>query len=344
MPTAAIRGRSFSLPFAKSSGKSTWRSSSAPISQRALRSCPSDGSSNAPSPGSTAAAAWPRIGSASTERPWHSCASPQSASCSESPVKKQHDPGQTLREIGYSNGLPSSRTSPCGHCWRNWRSVGSRSATTRSGTSSSTKASASKKSLYASEQDRPDVARRRTQWKKYQGRLDPARLVFIDETWAKTNMTRTHGRAPRGERLVAKAPHGRWRTLTFIAALRCDQICPPVVIDGPINGDWFLAWTEQQLVPTLKRGDVVVLDNLGSHKGKAVRRAIRAAGAKLFFLPPYSPDLNPIEQVFAKLKTLLRKAAERTVEATWRRIGALLAAFSPAECANYIANAGYAST
>jgi transposase len=188
------------------------------------------------------------------------------------------------------------------------------------------------------------VARRRAQWRKYQGRLDPSRLVFIDETWAKTNMTRTHGRAPRGERLVAKVPHGHWRTLTFLAALRRDRIDAPCVIDGPINGESFLAYVEQILVPALKPGDIVIVDNLGSHKGKAVRRAIRAAGAKLFFLPPYSPDLNPIEQVFAKLKTLLRKAAERTVEATWRRIGSLLPAFTPAECANYFANAGYAST
>jgi transposase len=187
------------------------------------------------------------------------------------------------------------------------------------------------------------VARRRAQWKKYQGRLDPARLVFIDETWAKTNMTRTHGRAPRGKRLVAKAPQGRWRTLTFLAALRHDRLEAPCVIDGPINGESFLAYVEQVLVPTLGRGDIVIIDNLGSHKGKAVRRAIRAAGAKLFFLPPYSPDLNPIEQVFAKLKTLLRKAAERTVEATSQRIGALLPAFTPQECANYFVNAGYAS-
>jgi len=187
------------------------------------------------------------------------------------------------------------------------------------------------------------VARRRVQWKKYQGRLDPSRLVFIDETWAKTNMTRTHGRAPRGKRLVAKVPHGRWRTLTFLAALRRDRIDAPCVIDGPINGQSFLAYVEQILVPALKPGDIVIIDNLGSHKGKAVRRVIRAAGAKLFYLPPYSPDLNPIEQAFAKLKTLLRKAAERTIEATWRRIGALLAAFSPAECANYFRNAGYAS-
>jgi transposase len=181
------------------------------------------------------------------------------------------------------------------------------------------------------------------QWKKYQSRLDPARLVFLDETWAKTNMTRRHGRCVRGQRLVAKVPHGRWRTLTFLAALRSDRIAAPCVVDGPINGESFLAYVEQMLVPTLKPGDIVIMDNLGSHKGQAVRRAIRAAGAKLFFLPPYSPDLNPIEQVFAKLKTLLRKAAERTVEATWKRIGVLLGCFTQQECANYFANAGYAS-
>ncbi|MEH2482820.1 transposase [Nitrobacteraceae bacterium AZCC 2146] len=138
-------------------------------------------------------------------------------------------------------------------------------------------------------------------------------------------------------------PKHSWRTLTFLAALRHDRIEAPCVIDGPINGESFLAYVEQVLVPALKPGDIVIIDNLGSHKGKAVRRAIRAAGAKLFFLPPYSPDLNPIEQVFAKLKTLLRKAAERTTEAVWRRIGALLAYFTPLECANYFANAGYAS-
>ena len=156
-------------------------------------------------------------------------------------------------------------------------------------------------------------------------------------------MTRTHGRCPKGQRLNAKVPHGRWRTLTFLAALRHDRIDAPCVLDGPINGQLFLAYVEQFLVPTLKAGDVVIMDNLGSHKGLAVRRAIRTAGAKLLFLPPYSPDLNPIEQVFAKLKTLLRKAGERTVEATWKRIGSLLNAFSPAECANYLANSGYAS-
>ncbi|HEV2677306.1 MAG TPA: IS630 family transposase, partial [Aliidongia sp.] len=178
-----------------------------------------------------------------------------------------------------------------------------------------------KKSLHASEQDRPDVARRRVRWKKYQGRLDPQRLVFIDETWAKTNMTRTHGRSKRGQRLVAKVPHGHWRTLTFVAALRADRIEAPCVFDGPINARSFTAYVEQVLIPTLKPGDIVILDNLGSHKGRPVRRALKQAGAKLLFLPPYSPDLNPIEQVFAKLKTLLRKAGERTIQATWQRIG-----------------------
>jgi len=204
-------------------------------------------------------------------------------------------------------------------------------------------ASASKKTLFATEQDRPDVARRRARWKTYQNRLDPARLVFIDETWAKTNMTRLRGWAPRGDRLLGKVPHGHWRTLTFLAALRCDRIDAPCVIDGPINGESFRAYIEQLLLPTLRPGDIVIIDNLGSHKAKAVRRALRSVGAKLFFLPPYSPDLNPIEQVFAKLKTLLRKAAERTVEATWRRIGTLLQQFTSQECANYFRNAGYAS-
>jgi transposase len=156
-------------------------------------------------------------------------------------------------------------------------------------------------------------------------------------------MTRLRGWAPRGQKLIAKVPHGRWRTLTFLAALRCDRIDAPCVLDGPINGQSFTAYVEQFLVPTLAPGDIVIMDNLGSHKGKAVRAAIRAARAKLLFLPPYSPDLNPIEQVFAKLKTLLRKADERSVEATWKRIGSLLSAFQPAECANYLRNSGYAS-
>lgn len=156
-------------------------------------------------------------------------------------------------------------------------------------------------------------------------------------------MTPIRGWAPRGHKLVAHAPFGKWRTLTFLAALRHDRIDAPCVLDGPINGESFTAYVEQFLVPTLAPGDVVVMDNLGSHKGTAVRKAIRSVGARLIFLPPYSPDLNPIEQMFAKLKLLLRKAAERTVEATWQRIGDLLDAFSPQECAAYFRNSGYAS-
>ena len=188
------------------------------------------------------------------------------------------------------------------------------------------------------------MARKRARWKQHQGRVNPARFVFVDETWAKTNMTRTHGRALRGQRLVAAVPHGRWTTMTFLAALRCDGIAAPCVFDGPINGASFLAWVVQFLVPTLRPGDIVVLDNLGSHKGVAVRRAIRQAGAHLLFLPPYSPDLNLIEMMFAKLKTLLRKADQRSIAAVWGRIGALLNQFSPSECTNYMRHAGYGST
>ena len=157
-------------------------------------------------------------------------------------------------------------------------------------------------------------------------------------------MTRSHGWARRGQRLVDKTPHGHWNTTTFLAALRHDRIDAPWLLDGPINSELFLTYVERVLVPTLAPGDVVILDNLGSHKSKAVRAAIRAAGARLFFLPKYSPDLNPIEQVFAKLKTLLRKAAARTVDAISAAIGQLLGRFTPQECANYFKNAGYAST
>lgn len=194
----------------------------------------------------------------------------------------------------------------------------------------------------ASERDRPDIARRRAQWTKYQGRIEAERLVFIDETWAKTTMAPLRGWAPRGMRLKAKVPHGRWKTTTFIAALRHDRIDAPWVLDGPIDGESFQTYIEKALLPTLKPGDIVIMDNLGSHKGNVVRRLIRSAGAKLIFLPKYSPDLNPIEQVFAKLKHLLRTAAARTVEAVYAAIGRLLKAFTPQECANYFENAGYA--
>ena len=205
-------------------------------------------------------------------------------------------------------------------------------------------ASALKKSLHASEQDRADVARRRRQWKRHQNKIPAGRLIFIDETWAKTNMTRLHGRCAKGKRLVAKVPHGHRKTLTFVAGLRCDGIIAPCVFDGPIDAESFLAWVVQFLVPDLRAGDMVVMDNLSSHKNKAVRHAIRAAGDKLFFLPPYSPDLNPIEQAFSKLKTLLRKDNARSIEQFEKCIARLLRQLNPAECLNYFQQAGYAST
>lgn len=154
-------------------------------------------------------------------------------------------------------------------------------------------------------------------------------------------MTRLHGRCLRGQRLVAAVPHGHWKTTTFLAALRQDRITAPLVLDGPINGDAFRAYVEQMLAPTLAPGDIVIMDNLGSHKVAGIRTAIEARGAYLLYLPPYSPDLNPIEQVFAKLKALLRKAAARTVDALWAAIGQLLDRFPAPECANYFRNAGY---
>ena len=165
-------------------------------------------------------------------------------------------------------------------------------------------------------------------------------LVFIAETWATTTMARSHGRARRGQRLVAAVPHGHWQTSTFLAALRQDRITAPCVCDGAINGERLRADVEQALAPTLEPGDVVIMDNLGAHKVAGVREAIEVRGAHLLYLPPYSPDLNPIEQVFAKLKTLLRTAAKRTVAALWHALGQALDAFTPAEFANYLAHAG----
>ncbi len=185
------------------------------------------------------------------------------------------------------------------------------------------------------------MARRRYWWRKYQNRIDASRLVFIDETWTKTNMSPVRGWGKKGKRLNAYVPHGHWKTLTLLAALRKDAITAPCVFDGPINGRSFLRYVEQFLVPALRPRNLFIMDNLGSHKREAVRAAIRATGARLLFLPPYSPDLNPIEQVFAKLKHLLRKAKERTVEATWQRIGAIPREFDPRECSNYFRNAGY---
>ena len=187
------------------------------------------------------------------------------------------------------------------------------------------------------------MKRRRDRWQRHQGCIDPTRLVFIDETWVKTNMAPLRGWARRGERLPGPAPFGHWNTSTFIAALRHDRIDAPWVFDGPVNGDIFRTYVTCVLVPTLNPGDVVVMDNLGSHKSQAVRQAIRAAGAHLLFLPPYSPDLNPIEQAFAKLKHWMRNMAARSRDALWRTVGTVLNRFSPEECANFLKNAGYAS-
>jgi transposase len=213
----------------------------------------------------------------------------------------------------------------------------------RSGCSCSARVYGSKKTLLALERARADVARRRQRWLSVQKHLDPQRLVFIDETWIKTNMAPLRGWGPKGERLRTFVPHGHWRTLTFLGALRCDRLTAPCVFDGPINGESFRAYVEQQLLPALKPGDIVVMDNLGSHRSAAVRRMIRNAGARLWYLPPYSPDLNPIEQTFAKIKHWMRAAQRRTVEDTWRQIGTLIATVEPDECANYFLNAGYAS-
>jgi transposase len=182
---------------------------------------------------------------------------------------------------------------------------------------------------------------RREAWFDNQPDLDPERLVFIDETWASTNMARLRGRAPKGERLRAGIPHGHWRTTTFVAGLRLTGMVAPMVLDGPINGHAFQAYVDQILVPELRPGDIVIMDNLGSHKGRGVRAAIEAVGAMLLYLPPYSPDFNPIENAFSKLKALLRKAAERTVDALWDTIGTLIQVFTATECANFFAAAGY---
>ena len=171
--------------------------------------------------------------------------------------------------------------------------------------------------------------------------MDPERLVFIDETGATTKMARCYGRAPRGQRLRSSVPHGHWKTTTFIGGLRLTGMTAPMVLDGPMTGAWFQAYVEQVLAPTLKPGDIVILDNLAAHKIEGARTAVEAVGARLLFLPPYSPDLNPIENAFAKLKALLRKAAARTVDQLWEAIAQIIQTYSPAECANYFSAAGY---
>jgi transposase len=185
------------------------------------------------------------------------------------------------------------------------------------------------------------VAEARAAWRDEQKRLDPRRLVFIDETWASTNMTPRYGRCEKGKRLIAHAPFGHWKTTTFVAALRHDRLTAPCVFDGPINGAKFRAYIEQILVPTLEPGDIVAMDNLASHKVAGVRQAIEGAGAERRFLPPYSPDMDPIEPAFAKVKHRLRKMARRTIDGLWAAVGVAIDDFSPAECLNYFQSAGY---
>jgi transposase len=199
-----------------------------------------------------------------------------------------------------------------------------------------------KKALIAAEPERPDVATRRAAWKDEQAGHDPDHLVFIDETWAKTNMTRTRGRSSRGTRLLA--PHGHWKTTTFLAALRTSGLTAPLVVDGAINGAISLAYVEQHLVPALKPGDIVVMDNLSAHKVAGVQTAIEAVGARVLYLPPYSPDFDPIETVFSKFKWLLRSAAERTVAALWSACGRLVDEFTEPECRNHIRHSAYRYT
>jgi transposase len=185
------------------------------------------------------------------------------------------------------------------------------------------------------------VLRRRRAWFDLQPDLDPERLVFIDETGASTKMARLWGRAVRGERCRAPVPHGHWKTTTFVGGLRLGGMTAPMVLDGAMNGSAFVAYVEQVLAPTLRPGDVVVMDNLPAHKLAAVREAIERAGAELRFLPPYSPDFNPIEMAFSKLKAFLKKAAARTKDALWEAIRQGIDAISPAECVNFFSAAGY---
>jgi transposase len=192
----------------------------------------------------------------------------------------------------------------------------------------------------ASEQDRPDVAERRQAWRGAQKSLG-GRLIFLDETWTSTAMTRRYAWADIGTRAIGHAPNGHWKTTTFLAGLTREGLIAPFVLDGPINAECFLAYVEQILLPVLHEGDTVILDNLSSHKNQAAARLITAAGARLLFLPPYSPDLNPIEMAFAKLKELLRNGQARTVEALWDAIGRSLCLFTSEECAKYIRHCGY---
>ena len=188
------------------------------------------------------------------------------------------------------------------------------------------------------------MRRKREEWAQRMPGLDPAKLVFIDETGANTKMTRPYGRAPVGQRVVGAVPHGHWKTTTFAAALRSEGLVAPMVVDGAMNGDVFVAYVRQVLVPTLRAGDIVVMDNLASHKRVAAVRAIADAGCSVVYLPPYSPDLNPIELAFAKVKARLRAAELRTIDRVEDFFGTVHEAFTADECRNYIRHAGYAAT
>ena len=203
---------------------------------------------------------------------------------------------------------------------------------------------AKKKTLIASEQDRPDVVEKSEKWRVEQQSIPPEKAVFIDEKWAKTCMTRTYGRSLIGTRLIEKVPSGRWETTTFLGAMRAEGFIAPLTVEGPINGELFLAWVRKELAPALRPGDIVVMDNLSSHKVAGVREAIEAVGAEVRYLPPYSPDLNPIELAFAKFKKLLRDGARRTVDKLWELCGALLDEFTEQECRNYFKHCGYRYT
>jgi transposase len=240
---------------------------------------------------------------------------------------------------------PRRRTSPC----RSWRAILSGGLAfepipPRCRAGSSATAIASKKTLVASEQDRPDVQQAREEWtasRQPRMRLEPHRLVFLDETGTTTKMTRLRGRCPKGQRLRSKAPFGHWKTQTFIAGLRFDGLTAPFVVDAPMNRRIFETYVETQLAPTLKEGDIVIMDNLAAHKSPIAEKAVQARGAWILFLPPYSPDLNPIEMAFAKLKALLRAKAVRTIDDLWRAIGRICDLFDPQECKNYFTAAGY---
>ena len=234
-------------------------------------------------------------------------------------------PDATLDELRRDNALPISSATL-------WRVIGDLGLTFKL------------KSLRAAERDRPDVKRPRDGWAARLAGVAAENLVFLDETSATTKMTRRRGRCARGKRLVMAAPHGHWKTTTLVVALRVGGMTAPTAIDGAMNGELFLAYVKQQLVPTLRAGDVVVMDNLASHKKAGVEEAIEAAGARVEYLPPYSPDLNPIELAFSKLKSLLRKAGERTVDGLWKLMGRLMDEFTTSDCKSFFTHCGYHAT